>query len=73
MIIAEDVKLIPYLNNILDKEMVINVARKSCTAVKEDLNKNPMDTTINTMNLLNTLLEEDLRTMRIKVIITVIT
>ena len=35
MIIIEDVKLMPYLNYILDKEMVITAAKKSCTAIKE--------------------------------------
>ena len=52
--------------------MVINAARQSCTAVKEALNKNPMDTTKNTINFLNTLSEEYLRTMGIKDKITVI-
>ena len=34
MIIREATKMGPYLNYIKDKEMVINVARQSCTTVK---------------------------------------
>ena len=73
MIIAEVVKLKPYLNYILDKEMVINDARQSCIAVKEALNKKPVDTSKNTVNFLNNLSKEYLRTMGIKEKITVIT
>ena len=54
-IIAEAVKVIPYLNYIMEKEMVINTARQSFTVVEEYLNKKPMDTTKNTINFLNTL------------------
>ena len=53
--------------------MVINVAIQSCTAVKEALNKNPVDTTKKIINFLNTMSEEDLKTMGIKVEITIIT
>ena len=70
MIIAKVVKIRPYLNYITEKEMVINAARQSCTTVKEALNKNTVDTTNNTTNFLNTLVEEDLRTMGIKDMIT---
>ena len=63
MTIVEAVKLTPYLNYILEKEMVINTARQICTAVKEALNKNPVDIAKNTINFLNTLSEEDSRTM----------
>ena len=63
----------PYLNYIKEKEMVINAAKHSFTAVKEALNKKPVDTTKSTINFLNTLSEEDLRTMGIKDRITVIT
>ena len=73
MIIAEDVKTRPDLNYILEKEMVINISRQSCTAVKEALNKNPVDTVKNTINFLNTLSGEYLRTMGIKDRIAVIT
>ena len=73
MIIAEAIKLRPYLNYILDKDMDINVVRKSCIALKEALNKNHVDTTNNTIIFLNNLSEEDLRTMGIKDKIIVIT
>ena len=73
MIIAEATKLRCYPNYIKDKEMEINVARQSCTTVKETLDRKPIDTPRNTINLLNTLSKEELRTMRIKDIITVIT
>ena len=53
--------------------MVINTARQSFTVVEEYLNKKPMDTTNNTINFLNTLLEEYLRKMGIRDKITVIT
>ena len=66
MIIAKAVKLTPYLNYSLDKEMVIIAAIQSCTAVKEDLDKNPEDTTYNRINFLNNLSEEYLRAMGIK-------
>ena len=66
MIIAEAVKIRPYLNYIQDKKMVINVAKHSCTVVKEALNKMLVDTTKNKINYLNTLSQEDLRTMGIK-------
>ena len=57
MINAEAVKIRPYLNYIQEKEMVINAAKQSCTAVKEALNKNPVDTDKNTINFLNNLFE----------------
>ena len=57
MIIAKAVKLRPYLNYILDKEMAIHAARQSCTTVKEALNKKPIDTFNNTINFLNSCVE----------------
>ena len=56
----------PYLNYIKDKEMVINVARKSCTTVKETLDRKPVDATQNTIIFCNTLSEEELRKIGIK-------
>ena len=73
MIIAEATKIRPYLNYIKDKEMVINVARQSSTAVKEALDRKPADTARNIINFLNTFSKEELRTMVIKYRITVIT
>ena len=73
MIITEETKLRPYLNYIKNKYMIINVARKICTTVKETLDTKPTDTARNAINFLNTLSKEDLRTTRIKDMITVIT
>ena len=73
MIIIEATKMRPYLNYIKNKEVVICVERQSCTTVKETLDRKPTDTSRNTINLLNTLSEEELRTMRINDIITIIT
>ena len=57
----------------MDKETVIQAARKSCTSVKETLNKKPIDTTNNTVNFLNGVSEDDLKNTRIKDRILVIT
>ena len=53
--------------------MVINASRQSCIVVKEALNRKPIDTTRSTINFLNTLSKEELRTMGIKDRIAVIT
>ena len=53
--------------------MVIDLSRKIYTTIKEALNKKPVDRTRNTINFLNTLSEEELRTMGIKDEIAVIT
>ena len=73
MIIAEAGKLRPYLNYILDKELVMQDARETCTSVKEVLNKNPIYTTNNTISFLNGLTEDDLKAAGIKDIISIIT
>ena len=73
MLISEATKIRAYLNFIQAKEMVINIVRKRCTTMKETLNRKPIDTTKNTINFLNTLSEEELRTIGIKDIITDIT
>ena len=39
MVISEANRIMPYLNYIQDKEMVINASKQICTVVKEDLNK----------------------------------
>ena len=73
MNIAEATRIRPYLNFIKDKKMVINAVRQSCVAIKEALDRKPTDTTRNTINFLNTLSKEELRTMGIKDKIVVIT
>ena len=55
MIIVEDIKIIPCLDYIQEKERVINAAKQTCTTMKEALNKKPVDTTKDTINFLNTL------------------
>ena len=73
MITAKIGKLIPYLNYILDKDVVMQNARQSCTTVKEVLNKYPIDTTNNTGSFLNGLTEDELKTTNIKDRISIIT
>ena len=51
----------------------MQAARQSVTTVKEVLNKNPIDTAKNTVNFLNDLTMDDLKEVRIKDIILVIT
>ena len=53
--------------------MVISLARKSCTVVKESLNRKAADTTHNIINFINSLSKEELKTMGIKDMIAVIT
>ena len=53
--------------------MVISVERKICTTVKETSDRKPTDTTHNTINFLNTLSEEELKTLGIKEMIVIIT
>ena len=52
-LISEETKLRPYLDYILDKDMVIQSAKHSVTVVKERLNKNPIDYAKNTVDFLN--------------------
>ena len=61
MLIAEQTKLRPYLDFILDKEIVTQVARQNVLMVKQVLNKNPIDTTHNAISVLNSLTEEEIR------------
>ena len=63
----------PYLDYILDKERVIQVAKKKFTAVEEKLNKKPIDYTKNTIECLNGLTKEEIREDSIRDNIFVIT
>ena len=72
VIIDEEKKLRPYLDYILDKEIVMQETRQSVTVVKEVLNKNPIDTTNNTIDFLNGLTEDYLKAANIKDKISVI-
>ena len=73
MIIIEATKIRPYLTYIKNNGMVVNVSRKSCTVVKETLDRKPTDTAQNTINFVNTLFEEELKTMGIKDMLEIIT
>ena len=52
--------------------MVTNSSKQSCTTMRDALNKDPVGTTKNIINFLNTLSEEYLWTMGIKDMITMI-
>ena len=73
MIITKSNKMGPYLNFIKDKEVVNSIARKSYVVMKETLDKIPTETTHNIINFLNTLSEEEMKTVGIKYILTIIT
>ena len=55
VIITETNKLRPYLDYILDKEIVTQVAKQSVLLVKQVLNKKSRDTTQNEISFLNSL------------------
>ena len=65
--------MISYLDYILDKEKSIQESKKTVKAVRERLNKNPVDYAINSIEFLNGLTKEELRNSNIKDIISVIT
>ena len=50
VLICEETKLRPYMNYILDKEIVIQSSKKSVTVVKERLKKKPIDYAKNTID-----------------------
>ena len=50
MIIDEATKIKTYLDYILDKEIVMPEAKQGVVSVREVLNKNPIDTTNNTIS-----------------------
>ena len=54
-------------------QIIAPAARQSCTAMKETLNKKPIETTNNRVNFLNGLSEDDQKTMAIEYRILVIT
>ena len=62
----------PYLDYILDKEMVLQSTKQSVTVVKERMNKNPIYYAKNTIDFLNGLTEEELKTTNIKDTISII-
>ena len=62
----------PYLDYVLDKEVVIQSSKQSMTTVTEILNKKPIDYTKNFIDFLNGLTEDELKTANIKDIISII-
>ena len=73
MIIAKETNIRPYLDYILEKEIVVQFSKKSVAVVKEVLNKKPIDTANNTIGFFNGLTENDLKIANIKDRISVIT
>ena len=72
-LISKGTKLRPYLDYILDKEIVIQSAKLSVETLKERLNKNPIETANNTIKFLNVLTEDKLKATNIKDRISIIT
>ena len=66
VIIVEVGKFRPYLDYVLDKEVVIQSSRKIMTSPREKLNKNPIDYANNAINFLNGLTEDNLKNANIK-------
>ena len=67
-LIAEEMKLRPQLDYVLEKEVVIQLAKQSVTPVREILNKKPIDYAKNAIDLFNGLTEEELNNANIKVL-----
>ena len=65
--------LMPYLDYILDKEVVIQSAKQSMTIVRERLNKKPIEYANNAVDFINGLTKEELKTANIKDTISIIT
>ena len=65
-IIAEENKLRPCLDLVLDKEDVIKSYKHSVIVVGERLNKKPIDCANNAIDFLNGLIEDELKAKNIK-------
>ena len=61
VLIVEAAKLRPYLDFILDKEIVTQAARQNILMVKYVLHKNPIDTAHNAISFLNSLNEDEIK------------
>ena len=66
VIIVEAGKFRPYLDYVLDKELVINSSRQVMAVAREKLNTNLVDYTNNAINFLNGLSKDDLKKANIK-------
>ena len=51
----------PYLDCILDKELVIHSSRQALIVARENMNKKPFDCDKNAIDFMNSLSEDDLR------------
>ena len=72
-IIEEENKCRPYLDYILDKELVIYSSRHALTVARENMNKKPFDCAKNAINFLNSLSEDDLKKSNVKDRISIMT
>ena len=72
-IIEEANKIWPYLNYILDKELVIHSSKQVLTVAREKLNKKPIDCAKNSINFLNSLSKDDLKKENFKDRISIMT
>ena len=70
---TEEIKLRPYLDYVLDKEVVIHSSRQIVTTTRERLNKKPINYDNNSINILKGLTEDELKTANIKDRISIIT
>ena len=73
MLIAEATKFTPYLDFILDKEIVTQATSHNVMMVKQVLNKKPIDIAHNAIICLNSLTEDEIRKANIQDRILVIT
>ena len=62
----EITKFRSYLNFVNDKNAIVDLALQRCKLVNENLDKNPLETTQNTVKFLKTLTYEELQEMAIK-------
>ena len=65
-LISKENKLRPYLDYVLDKEVVIQLSKQGVTTARKILNKNPIDYAKNSIEILNGLTKDDLKTANIR-------
>ena len=72
-IIEEENNSRPYLDYILDKELVIYSSRQALTVAREKINKKKIEYANNSIDLLKCLLENDIKKENIKDMISIMT
>ena len=72
-IIEEENKSRPYLDYLLDKELVIHSSRQALTTTREKLNKKLVDCPKNAIDFINSLSEDDLRKANVQDRISIMT